>query len=90
MTVCFESAHLARRIARAAESADRDGLLGEIRAAESLRFERLGGRGERLELLEAVAQDLKTRMGPAGRPGEECAAHLALLRHLADTPGPPN
>lgn len=69
---------MARRVLNAAENGS-PALLGyELRTAEPFIEER----DERLELLGAIAQDMRRQMGEAGQPAG-FGPHLRLLRHLA-------
>jgi hypothetical protein len=73
-----ESQSIARRVLNAAENGSLTLLGHELRAAEPLIEER----EERLELLGAIAQDMRRQLseGPS-----VWGPHLRLLRHLASS-----
>ena len=83
MTSHSEGAQIARRMVRAAESASFDALSMELGAAELL----AGRDEERLELLKAIARDMRAAIATSTCPTEDLRdslrPHLQLLRHLS-------
>ena len=85
MTSHSEGARIARRMIRAAESASFDALSMELGAAELL----AGRDEERLELLGAIARDMRAAIASSTCPAEDLRdsliPHLQLLRHLSQS-----
>ena len=83
MTSHPEAAQIARRMVRAAESASFEALSMELGAAELL----AGRDEERLELLKAIARDMRAAIDSSNCPAEDLRdsliPHLQLLRHLS-------
>jgi len=77
------SVEIAERVIRAAEGASFSSLHRELRVAEQL----LGNEEERLELLGAIAHDMRASLDASGSPSlrlqDNFEPHLHLLRHLS-------
>lgn len=90
MTSQPEAARIARRVVQAAESASFASLSMELILAEQLTAEQLAGEEEeRLELLGAIAREMRaaldTAQSTAVDVGDALEPHLALLRHLSQS-----
>ena len=85
MTSYPEAAQIAWRVVQAAESASFDALSAELGVAEEL----AGWEEERLELLGAIARDMRAALAKSASPAEglrnSLAPHLQLLRHLSQS-----
>ena len=85
MTSQPEAARIARRVVQAAESASFASLSMELGVAEQL----AGDEEERLELLSAIAREIRIVLDTAEYSSEDLGdtlgPHLALLRHLSQS-----